>query len=1613
MANNKDADRANDGSNCAACDKPDWADDMVQCDECSAWNHFQCAGVTASVEHRPWSCRNCLPVSVHSRSSRESVRKALEQKRLEEEQQVRRKRFHLEKALEQKRIDQEKKQILDEEKMEKTFLQEKYDLLEQQEADEIVSVVSDLCRSNHEKVIAWIRNDGHERPNTSTSNVVHQKAPNLETMVQNNTSHWDRNLISTRSANGAHIAHRITTDRNTLSRSIPVVPLSSPQNRIDRSTHRMPSPPPACTRPAAASIEIAPLPFQYAASQEVELPYRPTSRGANIKKTLPVEQCTCPLGTENRKLPVWSMLPPPYTRHIECAQSDTNLANDMTALNLGPTSAQIAARRVMSRDLPDFDGSPEEWPIFISQYTITTENCGFTNAENLIRLQRSLKGHARESVRSRLLLPSSVPQAIETLRTLYGRPGLLISALLNRVRTTPPPKMERLETLIDFGMEIQGLCDHLQASGEIAHLNNPSLLQELEDKLPTSLKLQWGMQKKSSSIITLQTFADYMSQMVTAASQVTNLVSHPTDRRISGRKNNNTKSRDNVPLYTHSLCDAQEPGASAANTTVSPKGCFLCDQSDHRIKDCKIFHALTIEKRWDKIHNLKLCRTCLNPHGRNRCRLVVKCGVDGCSFKHHPLLHSKAESTTKVATAESHSHRGSESKVLFRIVPVTLQSKMGTVSTFAFLDEGSSITLVEQSVADELDASGPIEPLCLKWTGDVTRCEAESRKVSFKVSGSTSKKFFNIESARTVSALKLPVQSLNPQDLVQQYPHLKGLPLSRYENAVPRVLIGLDQVNLSLPLKCREGRLGEPVATKTRLGWCIYGGGSKNNVKFTGVCCHISDVRKDKDLHELVKLHFEVDDIGAKSLAELESVDDMRAKKILADTTKRLGDRFETGLLWRYDQFEFPESYHMALRRLECLEKRMSRDPVLKHNVHQQIQAYQAQGYAHRATEKELMAADPRRSWYLPLGIVTHPKKPGKVRLIWDAAAKVDGISLNSLLLKGPDLLTCLPGILIRFREKPVAVSGDIRQMFHQIRIRPEDRHAQRFLWRDDTRNNPEVFLMDVATFGSSCSPCSAQFIKNKNAEDFAAEFPRGAEAVVKCHYVDDYLDCFDTVAEAKQVAAEVKFIHDKGGFDIHGWRSNSPDVLQHLGESTVAEVKNLDLDKGERVLGMLWLPAEDKLGFSTEMRKEISAIINEDRRPTKRQVLRCVMSLFDPLGLLAIYTVHGKILIQSIWRSGTDWDQEIGEEAFDRWRRWTEYLWQVDNVRLSRCYIGQTLSGSLRSIQLHVLVDASEEAYSAAAYYRFTFADGTIHTTLVAAKAKVAPLKPLSIPRLELKAAVLGARLASFIGDNRTYGIDKRIFWSDSSTVLAWIRSDARRYRQYVSCRVGEILTLTESEEWRWVPTKMNTADEATKWRQGFCLSVEGEWFRGPKFLQYPEQQWPIQKCGQKFNTEEEIRSCFVHEVTIREPTVKFERFSRWMRLLRAVAYTLRFISNARETRQQRNFGPLSSSELQKAENELWRICQNESFPDEAAQLKAGNREVDKTSFIFKLSPYIDESGVIRLDGRIGAASNISFNTKFPIILPKGHRLTALILDHYHRGNHHANFETVVNEHL
>ncbi|XP_055523209.1 uncharacterized protein LOC129717358 [Wyeomyia smithii] len=300
---------------------------------------------------------------------------------------------------------------------------------------------------------------------------------------------------------------------------------------------------------------------------------------------------------------------------------------------------------------------------------------------------------------------------------------------------------------------------------------------------------------------------------------------------------------------------------------------------------------------------------------------------------------------------------------------------------------------------------------------------------------------------------------------------------------------------------------------------------------------------------------------------------------------------------------------------------------------------------------------------------------------------------------------------------------------------------------------------------------------------------------------------------------------------------------------------------------------------------------------------------------------------------------------------------------------------------------------------------------SLVAAKTKVAPLRALSIPRLELEAAMMGSRLLQKIRTALTLNIRRHFLWTDSATVLAWLRSDSRRYHQFVSFRVGEILSLTSVDEWRYVPSKLNVADDATKWNSGPSFDPENRWYQGPPFLRNPKEQWPGQSVVEDEADVacEELRLVGVHQAA--EEVIRVERFSNWDRLLRAMAYVHRAVRIWKRTlgRKSRRH-VLDQEDIVKAMETLWRQAQSQAYVEEVHALNHGC-SVGRSSPLYPLVPFIDEHGVVRIGSRIGSAPHIPYATKYPVVLPRDHRITFLLVQSVHRRFLHANGETVCNE--
>jgi hypothetical protein len=1313
-------------------------------------------------------------------------------------------------------------------------------------------------------------------------------------------------------------------------------------------------------------------------------------------------------------------------------QNNQAQCNDFAALVKLMKRQQIEA-------LPEFYGDEESWPVFYAQYKATCEEGEFLPHENLRRLSKALKGDARKHVEGKLLLPENVNAIIRDLQELYGNKQRAIKKWIRKLRTMPAPSMENAKSIMAFRVELSNGLVSLKNMEAYSYLDSPTLPDDIIEKFPLYFRRKWY--QHVSEVLHLTAGDASLEQFEKWFKKNTQWVlfesgDNKTKQKYQLDKNNKVMVHDLQTLPDNVDASGKNSKSTVENkntnkTESSKKNCCFCQKYNHSIVECKSFERVALQQRWDFAKKKRLCFCCLSQMHGAECPVKKVCGIDGCERCHHKLLHKqmKPESTPELnATVQN----GGTESTFFRIVPVRLFGNGKVVEANAFFDEGSSPTMMTSELASRLGISGPTERLCISWTDNEVKVIEDSKRVNVFVSGiGDGDQKFLLKNVRTIPKcnMDLPKPNRNIEAIKKQCMHLKDLNIAQPFDAKPELLIGLQHPKLGLPKQIREGNWNQPVASETPLGWVIHGkyklGRKANEVQRSLVVC---ECNKDDNMQQMITEYFTTDNFGvrpAKKSAEVK--EEERAKHILESTTQDVGLRYETGLIWKKDDVILPESKNMAMKRLQCLEKQMAKDKEIADAIKIRIRENLENGFIRRMKNDEASKIGPR-TWYLPIFAVRNPHKPGKIRIVYDAAAQVDGISLNSQLLAGPDLLKSIVGVLWRARQGKIAVSGDIKDMFHRILIKQEDQDSQRFLWRDCNENrSPDTYVLNVMSFGAACSPCSAQWIKNHNAYKYQKQYPRAVTSITENHYVDDMFDSFEDEEEAVETAKTVIWIHKQASFEIRNWLSNSSNVMTALNgsPSTVENHElalNMDSDAADKILGLYWNVKKDVFTFKLSFKRVDPAVVASKRIPTKREVLKVVMAVFDPQGYASLVLVHAKILLQEIWRTNLDWDDEITNSLNEKWNQWLNDLKLLERVAVPRCF--SVYLPVATHVELHTFVDASEYAFAAVSYLRILSSSG-IEVAFVGSKNKVAPKKQLSVPRLELQAAVLGVRLAEMIVSELSIKINSKHFWSDSQTVLAWIGSDHRRYKQFVANRISEILDTTQIKDWKWIPSRKNVADEATKRPKIIDVGPGGRWFAGPEFLKLHEADWPQleeenKECVEELRT---MKVCVTKELANRYGFLDCSRFSKWWRLVRTCGWAFRAINlfklkknknnkiiNTRDKNMYKQITELTAEELEEAEMFVLKKAQWESFPEDVHRISNGET-VSNDSKLKLLSPYQCASGLIRIKGRIDAVPFLSNEFKRPIILLKEHPVSKLLVQEYHERFCHLNAETIVNE--
>ena len=720
-------------------------------------------------------------------------------------------------------------------------------------------------------------------------------------------------------------------------------------------------------------------------------------------------------------------------------------------------------------------------------------------------------------------------------------------------------------------------------------------------------------------------------------------------------------------------------------------------------------------------------------------------------------------------------------------------------------------------------------------------------------------------------------------------------------------------------------------------------------------------------------------------------------KKVSSSTTLKEG-HYEVPLPFKDDDVRFPRNCDQALRRLEMIKRRLIADEEFRKEYSQFMTLMLDKGFMERVPENELQKPE-GKTWYISHHAVYHKEKK-TIRVVFDCSMKFHGVSLNDKLLQGPDLTNNLLGVLLRFRQGNITLIGDIEKMFYQVKVPNEHTDFLRLWWfpDGDLQQAPAEYRLTVHVFGAVSSPSCANYALRRSALDNQEEFgDEAAETILRKFYVDDMVTSVDDESSAIKLLHDVREVCKKGGFNLTKLNSNSLEVRNSIPpEHQATNIKEMSLSQDDipfqRALGVVLFLQSDSLGYKIE---------TPSKPATKRGILSTTFSVYDPFGFVGPAILPAKRIFQETCRLQLGWDDEIPETLLASWKKWIEELNLLSEYQIPRCFRPSEFVGS--KCELHIFCDASEVGYGAVAYFRFS-TENRIHCALVMAKCRLAPLKKITIPRMELTAAKLAISVKVTLLQELDMKIDACIFWTDSTAVLRYINNSSKRFQRFVANRLEFIHEHSSPHQWKYVSSQMNPADHASRGCKISEFVRLDEWRRGPNFLwEEVSSEAEVEKPSELQDLDPddpEIKSSQVKvfptktEKSESDPIEKLiNSASSWYQLKRKVAWLLKIKQSLRsKTKLEPN---LTLSDLNNAEKVIIAHVQRIFFAQEYSDIPKGHVKCHST--LRKLNPIIDDEGIIRVGGRI-SRSNLTWSMKHPVILPKGHRISSMILEDQHR---------------
>lgn len=1278
------------------------------------------------------------------------------------------------------------------------------------------------------------------------------------------------------------------------------------------------------------------------------------------------------------------------------AGQQSSLINQLKVLV--PKSNDVALPKIT---IPKFSGDYSKWSPFRDLFIGSVDSkSNLTKTQKFYYLISFLDGEALNLIQNIPVSEDHYLEAWDKLESRYDRPHLCAFSYIQHFFKLPSVSISNHKSLRKI---VDGADECLRGLKAI-EMNNrdPWLIYLLLSKLDANTRQLWSEEVGSDTNSTIYTFLEFLGKKCTYLESNEMLGSSSSTRASSLRSN---VSRTSLQL------------------------CLKCKQQ-HQLFQCNDFNSLNVDDRRKFIKENNLCFNCLK-YGHNvyNCSSKFSCRV--CNKRHHSLVHfpevtsnasindgdvsnsksvlhsltsdltsSQQQSFSNVqavnddadyftsgpsfsssAVINNHVVSNNHSQVILPTAIVRVKDNFGNfVKLRALIDSGSQVSFISESCVQILGLHRSNGRLSIMGVAS-TNAGVTKGQVKVNVFSSISLEMVSINAyiLKNITA-DIPSYKINNSN--------KEI-LSTIKLADPKfnvagsvdLLLGADIVwsilkNGKVPLNT-SGLF----AINSMFGWIISG-----QLNSSSASSNITSYVVSTDIDKMLQQFWDIEE-GPVTINRKELTNDDPAEIHFRSTHSKSSDgKYIVDLPFKIENATFYNTLRGAISRLHTMETRFRRNKELQRQYVDFMREYELLGHMEKIPDNEIGNYP---QYYLPHHAVLKPdSSTTKLRVVFDGSFKDSfGQSLNETLLIGPSIQRDLFGVSIRFRRFSFVFTADITKMFRQIWISKKHRDYQRIVWRSDSNGPVHHYRLCTVTYGTSCAPFLSVRVLQQLAADNKCKFPKAAALILNNIYVDDIMAGSDDFNDLQTTKKELVSLLDLGGFKLRKWSSNSPQFLAQIPKED-CELAKFDNNSSEsyiKLLGLYWNPDSDTYSFRVHKR------LYEEAAVTKRKILSDIARIFDIFGFLAPSTILMKMLLQKLWLQKVTWDDPLPSHITQEWLQLRDSISYFQKISIPRKIF------ILSDVEVHCFCDASSLAYAAVIYSVFRDQNNEPKINLIAAKTKVAPLKVISIPRMELCAAALLCRLYSSVKESLNLESTKLYAWTDSEIVLHWLSSPPRTWKVFVSHRTEEILSTIPRKHWNYVSSEVNPADCASRGLYPQELLNYELWWNGPPWLKRPESEWPKTKfnINEKFQeVEAEQRKNVLCSLVNENQSILLNlstKISSWTRLLRIISFIQRFVNCLKNRRNNRS-NNLTYNEIQFARTKLLLCLQNKFFANTISCLKK-NQLLSTKDPLSKLSPFLDSEGLVRVGGRIQEAS-VSFNIKHPIIIPKCQIAELIIYD-------------------